>query len=653
MPGPQELDLERHLAETLRAAWGESDFRPLQKEAILSSLSRKDVLVVIATGGGKSLCYQMVGLIRQNPVIVISPLISLMQDQVHGLNQKGISACFLGSAQDDAEVWSAAFEKKYNFVYVTPELAMSPQFLAKIDGVDPCLVAIDEAHCVSEWGHDFRPEYHQLGKLRSHLKSVPFMALTATATKATMRDLITSLNMTRCEKFIGTFDRPNLVYECRSKCGNPSRTMMTALADSELAIIYMPTISEVETIAKELNDAGCKATAYHAQLSTQAKSLAYHRFVTRSVRVVVATIAFGMGIDGNVDCVFHWGPPKTLEGYYQQSGRAGRSGKSLARCVMWTTVGDWIKLQHVLKTPREKSALKEVRRYSEMSEGCRRQKIVSYFGEVVAPCRICDLCQGRGGPPPETHKPVDECAAGDVQIALNAVKQCKGYFGMTGVIKFIKGKDRVHDWLVGKEGFGQGKDKSEKHWKTLLMALQSERMVEESIVARGKIGSYAALSLSDLGRQKMHIAPPVAHPAMQSPRVDRSLEAFLRKKCEQLEIPIDGVSNADIAELAKSAPQTQDEFHSMLDGKFWRRCYVYESVLLDLIIEHRKGDPSKRPDIIQRVNQACEFQLDKDTVRRIVLQKPDSPADLQLEEGAYISEELAHRVCKCFRSPFF
>jgi ATP-dependent DNA helicase RecQ len=591
----------------------------------------------------------MVGILSNKPVIVISPLISLMQDQVYSLNTRGISACYLGSAQQDMEVWNGAFNNKYNFVYITPELAVQSNFLQKIQQISPCLVAIDEAHCVSEWGHDFRPEYHQLGTIRSHLQGVPFMALTATATKTTTRDIISSLSMHRCEKLIGTFDRPNLIYECFTKSGNPARVMYRELSKNGITIIYMPTIVEVETITTDLNNMGCKTVAYHAQLSKQQKDDAYQKFITQSVRVVVATIAFGMGIDGEVSAVFHWGPAKTLEGYYQQSGRAGRSGK-ISRCVMWTTVADWIKLKSVAKTAREKTALQEVRNYCDMECGCRRQQIVSYFDETIDLCGMCDLCKGRVVIP--NRKKVEEFIQSDVDRVLNAVKQCKGYFGITGIIKFLKGKDRSHNWLVEREGYGNGKDKPDAHWKTIITSMQREGLLKETIMARGKMGGYAAISLSDTGKARMNILPPIFHPVMQELPVNHDLEKFLQQKCEALYIPGNIINNIDIRELSRHAPQTQTQLQEISDGKLWKKCVHYESVLLDLIIEQQQGNAEIRPHIIQQVNQACEFSLDKDSVRRIVLEKPGNAEDLQ-KLGIHLKHEQELEVLKCFRSRFF
>ncbi|KAJ6361108.1 hypothetical protein OIU77_005023 [Salix suchowensis] len=323
------------MLSTLKQYFGYASFRPSQKEVIDQILDKRDCLAVMATGSGKSLCYQVPPLLLEKTAIVISPLISLMQDQVMSLKQRGIRAEFLGSAQTDGSVHTKAQSGHFHLLFMTPEKACSTplSFWLELLEAGICLFAVDEAHCISEWGHDFRVEYKQLHKLRDVLLDVPFVGLTATATENVRIDIINSLKMNNPYVAVGSFDRKNLFYGV--KHFNRSLQFVDELVQeiSKYArkagstIIYCTTIKDVEQIHKSLQEAGIKTGIYHGQMSSKAREESHRSFIKDELLVMVATIAFGMGIDKpNIRQVIHYGCPKSIESYYQESGRCGRDG---------------------------------------------------------------------------------------------------------------------------------------------------------------------------------------------------------------------------------------------------------------------------------------------------------------------------------------
>ncbi|EXB57582.1 Werner syndrome ATP-dependent helicase-like protein [Morus notabilis] len=358
-----ELDKERkdrsleemaHEADEYRKLFnffGFSSFRPYQKEVIEKILEKRDCLVVMATGSGKSLCYQVPPLVVGKTGVIVSPLISLMQDQVMALKQRGIKAEFLGSAQTDSSVQTKAEGGYFNILFMTPEKAclIPKSFWSNLLNVGICLFAVDEAHCISEWGHDFRVEYKQLDKLRSILYDVPFVALTATATEKVRHDIMSSLKMNAPYVSIGSFDRKNLFYGVKpfnrgqSSVDELVQEIMKFVASSGSTIVYCTTIKDVEQIFNSLLEVGIKAGIYHGQMGSKARAETHRMFVRDELQVMVATIAFGMGIDKpDIRQVIHYGCPKSLECYYQGSGRCGRDGIASV-CWLYYTMSDFTK----------------------------------------------------------------------------------------------------------------------------------------------------------------------------------------------------------------------------------------------------------------------------------------------------------------------
>jgi ATP-dependent DNA helicase RecQ len=393
------------LEEALSKYWGYTSFRPLQREAMAAVLDGRDSVVVLPTGGGKSLCFQAPALVRGGLGLVISPLISLMKDQVDTLVQNGIdAACYNSSLASDrkASVAAGIRDGRYSLLYVSPERLAgegSEAFLQMVGRVS--YIAIDEAHCISQWGHDFRPEYRQIGALRSRFPGVSLHAFTATATARVRRDIASQLELRDAIELVGSFDRPNLVYRVLPRATLKKQLLeILARHRGNAGIIYCTSRREVDALAEWLSSTGIRAVPYHAGLDDEDRHRNQDAFINEDADVVVATVAFGMGIDrSNVRFVIHAGAPQSLEHYQQESGRAGRDGLE-AECVLVYSGADFLKWRVMLErsgelTDARRSLLRDIERYA-AGVGCRHRHLVSYFGERFekADCGACDYCLG-------------------------------------------------------------------------------------------------------------------------------------------------------------------------------------------------------------------------------------------------------------------
>lgn len=395
------------LESVLDRYWGFSSFRPLQREAMEAILANRDSLVVLPTGGGKSLCFQAPALVRDGLALVVSPLISLMKDQVDTLVSSGVAAaCYNSAMASDrkAEVARGVREGRYRLLYVAPERLVgdgSDSFLSLIGQRPVSFVAIDEAHCISQWGHDFRPEYRQLARLREQWPGLGLHAFTATATGRVRRDIVAQLGLKDAVELIGSFDRPNLVYRVLPR-SNLKRQILEVLERrrGQAGIIYCPSRREVDALAEWLDGEGYRVKPYHAGLSDDERHRNQDAFLNEDIDIVVATVAFGMGIDrSNVRFVIHAGAPQSLEHYQQESGRAGRDGLE-ADCVLISSAADFLKWRMMLERNGElndarRSLMRDMERYAS-SVGCRHRRLMAYFGETSAhdDCGACDYCLG-------------------------------------------------------------------------------------------------------------------------------------------------------------------------------------------------------------------------------------------------------------------
>ena len=446
------------LPSILERYWGYTAFRPLQREAMDAVLQGRDSLLVLPTGGGKSLCFQAPALVREGLALVISPLISLMKDQVDTLLANGVPAACLNSAMapaDRTEVTLGLREGRYRLLYVAPERiageggAWTSWLLASCA---VSFVAIDEAHCISHWGHDFRPEYRQLGGLRAQLPQVSFHAFTATATARVRQDIVDQLGLRDSVTLVGSFDRPNLLFRVLPRTSLKTQIQQVlARHAGEAGIVYCPTRRDVDELSAWLSGEGFRARPYHAGLSDDERHANQDAFLNESVDIVVATVAFGMGIDrSDVRFVIHAGAPQSLEHYQQEAGRAGRDGLE-AECVLIVSAADFLRWREILNkngelTEARQTLLRDMERYA-ASVGCRHKRLVSYFGEpfTKSDCGACDYCLGEL-----------ESVADPVTLArkiLSAVARVGQRFGAAHVTNVLRGhaseqvQVRRHDTL--------------------------------------------------------------------------------------------------------------------------------------------------------------------------------------------------------------
>ncbi|HEY3065421.1 MAG TPA: DNA helicase RecQ [Methylomirabilota bacterium] len=441
----------------MKRVWGYDDFLPLQAEAVQAVLDGRDSLVVLPTGGGKSLCYQAPAVARGTLALVVSPLIALMKDQVDGLRAAGVGAAYLNSSQSGIE--RARVERDLDagrivLLYVAPERVVVPGFLARVARAGVAFVAVDEAHCISQWGHDFRPEYRQLRQLRQALPSVPMHAYTATATPSVRTDIVTELALENVTTLVGSFDRPNLVYRVAPRRDRLAQVLAAIERHrGQAGIVYCIRRAEVDELTAALSARGLRALRYHAGLGDDERRANQEAFVAERADIVVATVAFGMGIDrSNVRYVVHAGMPKSIEHYQQEAGRAGRDGLSAECLLLWSAAdyGLWKSVLSASGAPPPPGALRklgEIYRFCQDAT-CRHRALVTYFGQAFSggACRACDVCLG------ET---VEEHAPPEVTTAiLAAVAELRGRFGAVHVAEVLTGAATARLATLGHDRLG-------------------------------------------------------------------------------------------------------------------------------------------------------------------------------------------------------
>jgi ATP-dependent DNA helicase RecQ len=568
------------LALTLKKHFGYDRFRPLQREIISDALAGRDLLVLMPTGGGKSLCFQLPALTRQGLTIVVSPLISLMKDQVDALQTSGIPATYLNSTLDRQGAvarWRGLHRGEYRMLYVAPERLMLDTFLERAVNWNIAQFAIDEAHCISEWGHDFRPEYRELKKLRTHFPDVPMMALTATATERVRADIVKQLKLREPRCYVASFNRPNLTYRVVPKTAPYEQLLEFILSRSnDSGIVYCASRKSADSLARNLKEDGVSAKPYHAGLTGAERTKNQEAFLRDDVRVVTATIAFGMGINKpNVRFVVHYDLPKNLESYYQETGRAGRDGLP-SECVLLFSASDVAKQLHFIDEKSESEAriaraqLQQMVHYAETRE-CRRVTLLRYFGEEYTKpaCDGCDNCLT----PRETFD--GTIPAQKFLSCVHRIHAKTGFgFGLNHIVDVLRGADteairqRSHNELTT---YGIGRELKRGAWQAIGRELLRLGLIE---CAPGK---FATLSLTPAGRDALRHRTPITLTKQievvardQKARAGaiecdealfERLRGLRRKFADERNVPAYVIfSDVSLREMARNYPTTATEF---------------------------------------------------------------------------------------------
>ncbi|EGU32302.1 ATP-dependent DNA helicase RecQ [Vibrio scophthalmi] len=587
----------------LEQVFGYQQFRSGQEQVIEAAIQGKDSLVIMPTGGGKSLCYQVPALVREGLTLVISPLISLMKDQVDQLKADGVAAECINSSMPREElisVYNRMNSGALKLVYVSPERVLMRDFIERLQGVSLSMIAVDEAHCISQWGHDFRPEYASLGQLKHYFPHVPFMALTATADDATRNDIVSRLQLVEPLNYLGSFDRPNIRYTLLEK-HKPVSQIIRYLDTQKghCGIIYCGSRKKVEMVTEKLCNNHIRAASYHAGMDADERAYVQEAFQRDDIQIVVATVAFGMGINKpNVRFVAHFDIPRNIESYYQETGRAGRDGLP-AEAVMLYDPADISWLRRMLdekdEGPQKQVEAHKLNAMSAFAEAqtCRRQVLLNYFGEYRdKPCGNCDICLD----PPKHFDATQEA-----QKALSCVYRVNQSFGIGYVVEVLRGMQNIrireqgHDKL---STYGLGRDHSHDYWVSVFRQLIHKGLLFQNITRNSTLQLTEEARPLLRGEMTLELAVPRLDTAaraaksdkLTSKNYDKKLFAKLRKLRKSI-ADEDGLppyvvfSDATLIDMAEILPTSYGEMLAV-NGVGQRKLEKYADPFLDLIQEH-------------------------------------------------------------------
>jgi ATP-dependent DNA helicase RecQ len=603
------MNLEK-AQQALKKYFGYDTFRPMQSEIIDCIYSKRDALVLMPTGGGKSICYQIPAATMPGTAIVVSPLISLMKDQVEALRSNGIPAAFLNSSlgkEEQQQVENDFFEGSIKLLYVSPEKLVTRDFFPLLRKVQPSLFAIDEAHCISSWGHDFRPEYTQLKFLKKEFPNTPIIALTATADKLTKKDIIKQLHLAQPEVFVASFDRPNLSLEVRP--GQRRREQIIQFIKkrpNQAGIVYCLSRRSTEELADKLQAAGIDAAYYHAKLSAAERSQVQEDFINDNTTVICATIAFGMGIDkSNVRWVIHYNLPKNIESYYQEIGRAGRDGAK-ADTLLFYSFNDVSILKDILTQNESEqlelqlAKLERMQHYAE-AVSCRRRILLSYFSENIAEdCGNCDICKN----PP---KSIDGTEI--AQKALSAIYRLREQVGMGMLIDVLRGSGKREIFERGFQNiktYGAGRDIPYLEWQHYLLQLLNMGYIEiahdqhdtikltpssQRVLFRGEsVPLVRFATLKERRATEKEKAKRKVKPQRVRDNLFEVLRQLRRKLAQERGIPPYLVFNdATLEQMAAERPMTDSEMRN-ISGIGERKLQLYGNIFMDTILRYEEQE---------------------------------------------------------------